>query len=485
MTRSTVENKPPKVFISYSHVPPEHAERVRSIAQRLADDGADVEMDIWSVREGHDINAFMERMTTDGTVGKVLIFSNKSYAAKADARTRGVGVEAQILSAEIYGKAQQEKFVPIVCEYDESGSACLPTFLKGRLYIDFSTAEAEAENYERLVRRIFDKPEHNKPAIGTPPAYITAAALPANPLAVKLRTYRDALLGGRTARFILDDFLERFLEMLAANKIHDDGAEPFDEVLVRSLEATKSARDDFLELIDVWIRSSDADLFVPKIVQVLEQIRALGDWPEGVQVWHDDDGANFRFLAHELLLSVVAILLRHREFKKMAELLHTRFVLPDSQSPRRKAAGAFPLFYEYASILRQRNERLQLRRLNLQADFLRNRATTRVAPFVWLQQADLICFVCSLLVHTDEHLWYPHTLLYARLVSEGFETFLRAESLAFYTELSRVWNEWAPDAFRSNFAARIEEGRTQRWEFDYRQPNWNSWLNLEKLGTRP
>ena len=214
------EPPPPKVFISYSHSPTDHAERVRSIANRLASDGVDVEMDLWSVREGHDLNAFMERMATDRSVMKVLIFSNHSYAQKADARSRGVGVEAQILSSEIYGKIDQEKFVPIVCEYDTSGVACLPTFLKGRLYVDFSSAESEAENYERLVRLIFDKPEHTKPDIGRPPAYITADTVVSSPLASKLRSYRDALFGGKSnTRFLLEDFIERFIEALFEHKI--------------------------------------------------------------------------------------------------------------------------------------------------------------------------------------------------------------------------------------------------------------------------
>jgi len=134
------EEHPPRVVISYSHKPDEHAERVLAIAQRLASDGVDVEIDKWSVREGHDLNAFMERMVTDPAVTKVLIFSNKSYAEKANARQQGVGTEAQILSAELYGKVQQEKFIPVVCEF-ENGQASLPAFLKGRLYVDFSSAE--------------------------------------------------------------------------------------------------------------------------------------------------------------------------------------------------------------------------------------------------------------------------------------------------------------------------------------------------------
>jgi hypothetical protein len=114
----------------------------------------------------------MERTVTDPTAIKVLIFFNKSYVEKTDARQHGGGIETQILSAELYGKVQQEKFIPIVCEF-ENGQACLPTFLKGRLCVDFSSPETEATNYKRLARHIFDRPEHIKPAVGKPPVFIT------------------------------------------------------------------------------------------------------------------------------------------------------------------------------------------------------------------------------------------------------------------------------------------------------------------------
>lgn len=484
--RMAEEQSTPRIFISYSHTPPEHAERIQSIAQRLAADGADVEMDLWSVREGHDLNAFMERMTTDGTVMKVLIFSNRSYAEKADARSRGVGVEAQILSPEIYGKVQQEKFIPIVCEYDDAGRAYLPTFLKSRLYIDFSSAELEAENYERLLRRIFDKPEHTKPAIGKPPTFITSDTVEPNPLAAKLRSYRDALLGGKNnTRFILEDFIERFIEILSTHRIRDDGKEPFDETLIRSLEEMKPLRDEFLGLCDVWIRGADAATFVAKSVGVLEQVRGLGEWPEGAQTWGEWYGENFQYLAHELLLSVLAVILRHREFKMASELLAARLVLPTSTRAINKTSGSFILLYESAETLRQRNERLKLGRLNLQADLLKQRATTKAAPFVWLQQADLLCFVSALLFHPDEYLWYPHTLLYARYESQGFEMFKRAESGAFYSQLAPALGGLRPDEFRQQFTERVASSSATRWNFDYNEPKWDVWLNLQKLGTTP
>jgi hypothetical protein len=42
-----------------------------------------------------------------------------------------------------------------------------------------------------------------------------------------------------------------------------------------------------------------------------------------------------------------------------------------------------------------------------------------------------------------------------------------------------------PAQFRARIDQSIEESRAAKWEFDYRQPNWNGWLNLEKLGTKP
>ncbi len=79
------------------------------------------------LKEGHDKYAFMEQMVTDPNVSKVLIVSDKSYAEKADSRKGGVGIESQIISDEIYRKVVQEKFVPIVTQYDDDGP-CLPVF---------------------------------------------------------------------------------------------------------------------------------------------------------------------------------------------------------------------------------------------------------------------------------------------------------------------------------------------------------------------
>src|ERR1700676_816899 len=107
----------PKVFISYSWTSQSHQEFVISCAERLIADEVDVVLDVYELKEGHDKYAFMERMVTDKSVTHVLVFCDKVYAEKADARKAGVGTESQIISKEIYEKVDQAKFIPLICEF--------------------------------------------------------------------------------------------------------------------------------------------------------------------------------------------------------------------------------------------------------------------------------------------------------------------------------------------------------------------------------
>ena len=143
----TTRDDNPKVFISYSWSTPKHEEFVLNLAERLMADGVHVLLDKWDLKEGHDKYTFMEKMVTDPDVAKVLIISDSKYATKADSRAGGVGTESQIISNEVYSKTTQEKFIPVVTEYID-GVACLPAFLKPRIYVDLATDEVFFDEYE-------------------------------------------------------------------------------------------------------------------------------------------------------------------------------------------------------------------------------------------------------------------------------------------------------------------------------------------------
>jgi SEFIR domain len=148
----------PKAFISYSWTSESHRELVRNWADRLMADGVNIVLDQYDLKEGHDKYVFMEKMVTDPSVTHVLVICDKTYAEKADARKAGVGTESQIMSQEIYNKVEQSKFIPILCELSETDEPYLPTFIKSRIGINFSSPELVNDNWEQLVRLLFGKP---------------------------------------------------------------------------------------------------------------------------------------------------------------------------------------------------------------------------------------------------------------------------------------------------------------------------------------
>jgi hypothetical protein len=69
----------PKAFISYSWTSPQHAEWVISLATQLRENGIDVILDKWDLKEGHDAVAFMEKMVADPDIKKVIVVLDRGY----------------------------------------------------------------------------------------------------------------------------------------------------------------------------------------------------------------------------------------------------------------------------------------------------------------------------------------------------------------------------------------------------------------------
>ena len=82
--KPSIEN--PKVFISYAWSNEEYQNKVLSFATALMNDGVDVLFDKWSLKEGNDTYAFMEKSVVDEKVTNVLILLDPVYEEKANNR---------------------------------------------------------------------------------------------------------------------------------------------------------------------------------------------------------------------------------------------------------------------------------------------------------------------------------------------------------------------------------------------------------------
>lgn len=80
----------------------------------------------------------------------MIMVSDRAYAEKADGRRGGVGTETQIISPQIYAKADQNKFVAVVPELDADGKPFLPTYYGARIFIDLSNQEIYPEIFYSL-----------------------------------------------------------------------------------------------------------------------------------------------------------------------------------------------------------------------------------------------------------------------------------------------------------------------------------------------
>ena len=451
----------PKVFISYAWSSPEHENWVVDLATRLAESGVDVILDKWELREGQDKYVFMERMVTDPQVTKVIVVSDHVYAAKADRRAGGVGTESQIISREVYDRTDQQKFVPVVAELDADGHPYLPAFLKSRIYIDMSNPANRYENFEQLVRWIFDKPRHTKPALGKPPAYVTEEAQPTLGTTSRFRTAVEQVTGDRkTALASIRDYLDTFAQNLEAFRIRRSPEAQFDDQVVESISAFTGYRDEFVEFVMVIAKYRDDAEPYSALHDFFESILRYKYAPEGITSWREDDFDNFRFIIHELFLYAVAVLIRNRRYTHLKLLLDERYyVSGEVRRSGRARLETYDAFREYIRSLDEtHNRRLKLNRLSVTSDMLKQRATRVDVTFEQIMQADFIVHLHSVLNFPDDK-WFPVTLVYAVYGREPFELFARATSVRAFDNLTTILNVTSKEDLLERFKTNAADVR--------------------------
>lgn len=154
----------PKVFVSYSHDSLSHKKWVLDLATRLRNSGIDAIIDQWELMPGDDIPHFME--THLSTSDYVLMVCTNRYVEKANSGKGGVGYEKMIVTSELISNIDSKKVIPLI---RQTGTHEVPTFLKSKLFIDFSLVEQFEFSLDELTRAIHHAPIFVKPEIGNSP----------------------------------------------------------------------------------------------------------------------------------------------------------------------------------------------------------------------------------------------------------------------------------------------------------------------------
>jgi len=147
------------VFISYKHESVEHKEWVKSLANRLLENGVLAFLDQWEVDPGDNLTHYMEQGIKNS---KYAIFvSSKQAVSSVNKRSGMISYEAEIL--ERLGIMEKIKIIPIL-----RGTYELPKVFEVMFYLDFNSDDQKIrdEPFNELVHTILG--HSDRPLIGTP-----------------------------------------------------------------------------------------------------------------------------------------------------------------------------------------------------------------------------------------------------------------------------------------------------------------------------
>ena len=484
---SSAKNEPanslrlPKVFISYSWTSPRHRERVRLWAERLIQEGIDVILDIYDLKEGHDKYSFMERMVTDPTVTHVLVVCDKAYSEKADAKKAGVGTESQIISREVYERVEQSKFIPVVCEFSADHEPFLPIFLKSRIWIDFSSLEAENGNWEKLVRNLYGKPLYQKPQLGSPPSYIVEDLnIPASPALGKFNTFKQALLDGRKGlNAYRRDFLSACIQYADSLRVRArPEVDSMGQKILEDCGRLVAVRDQIVDWVLLESDIDQSDDFIEILLRLLEELRELKSRPPQMREWSDSWFEAHAVFVYEAFLYIVAVLIRTSSFGVLHEVFTSQYIMPKSEQYGQTKFSRFSCFYGGSESLQEVLAPAGKRLLSPAAELVKRQANRLDIQFSDIMQAELLVLLAALV--DSEARWYPQTLHYAS--QADFPFFVRAAQHRHFVKLATVTGINSADELRTKVRTGYERlGINQGYDFQFNFGTFWSQMNMDSL----
>lgn len=158
----------PTVFVSYSWDSDSHCNWVRKLAVDLQNAGVHALLDQWDVHPGTNLQQYMELSISSSTY--VVLICTPSYAQKSRQSAGGVAYDKGIVTGEMFIDAASEaKFVPLLRK--GTASEGLPSYMKSRVYIDFTQDAKYRQSLEELLRHVYRAPRFSRPALGARPDF--------------------------------------------------------------------------------------------------------------------------------------------------------------------------------------------------------------------------------------------------------------------------------------------------------------------------
>lgn len=473
----------PKIFISYSWSPESNKQKVLQLAERLTSNGVHVVIDEWDLKAGQDKFAFMEQMVTDSSVEKVLLICSKKYAEKANERKGGVGVEGTIISKQVYEDAKQTKFLPVIFEYDEEGKAYIPTFVASAIYFDLSNDNIFEEEYDKLLRDLFNKPKSKRPPIGKIPLYLEDEDPKYLPTANRVRVIKNAILNdNQSVSLLIKDYLRTFIDSLMSYKLDYKilNNDNFIYEVEKSINEMLPLKEDFLEFVMAIVNTKfcTGELFVDLFERMLQTYEDNDISLLSSESINDLANDNYRYFNHDIFLSFCTTLIANECYDVCSDVIKANFIVTSKRFGNTEVRR-FVYFQKYNYTLNQhKNKRERLNRVSVNADKIKENAKSVSSKDIIT--IDILLYYLSLIFKIEggfDSYWFPETSCY----HGGFEILPKLISKRYFNKIKALFGVDTITEYKTLVTGVVEPNI--RDGFYYRIPNIRIGLLIDKVGT--
>jgi hypothetical protein len=251
--------------------------------------------------------------------------------------------------------------------------------MKGRIYIDLSSVDRYGAGFDELLRLIYEQPFHQKPALGSAPAFLKPDG--GLPYTKELGAALRAIQEDRPNKHGLENlFIGAVLREVKSLYAEPEGNN-YREVIYQAIQKTKRLRDQlsgYFETIAAF--SGDDARALMHACRLLEGLGQNFGPPERNGSYYPGWVDTYAFVALESLLLLTAALLRHERWKLLNDLLLRTFIVRTDFNGQE--ASSYVVFdYRPRSLDEHRNRRLNLNRASLSADLLKERCSPELTPF--------------------------------------------------------------------------------------------------------
>lgn len=279
------------------------------------------------------------------------------------------------------------------------------------------------------------------------------------------------------------EHLESFLLSLEDFRLTGGSKPDFDDIVVKTIEKMLSLRDDFAEFTKTIFRHNE-EVDLDNLYTFFEKLINFKYKPESVKQWNRMDFDNYKFFIYELFLYFITVLFQLKKYKEASFFINSQYFFRDNYGEL--AHSGISIFNDHvASLDETRNKRLDLRRVSVTADLIKQRVNRKDIRFKQLVETDLILhYITELRANKRTGSWFPRCSVYAPGRITQIELFSRMISRKQFDKIKILFEVNNVDDLKrliSEYVKRFE-GKPRRY------PNHNIMpieevINLEEIGT--